>query len=63
MEVLREGRKDIHFFKENKYAFKCSVCVVQFLLWTSMNFPAEIGRQKMIEPTGATQSSVQPAGM
>ena len=26
MEVLREGRKDIHFFKENKYAFKCGVC-------------------------------------
>lgn len=32
MEVLREGRKDIHFFKENKYAFKCGVCGAVFIV-------------------------------
>lgn len=62
MEVLREGRKDIHFLRKIN-TLSNAVCVVQFLLWTSMNFPVEIGRQKMIEPTGVMQSSVQPAGM
>lgn len=32
MEVLREGRKDVHFFKENKYAFKCKVCGAVFIV-------------------------------
>ena len=31
MVILKEGRKDIHFFKENKYGCRCAYCGYLFI--------------------------------
>lgn len=62
MEVLREGRKDIHFLKKIN-TLSNVVCAVRFLSWMSMNFMVNIGGQEMIAPTGITQSSARLVGI